>query len=184
MTGHEPYEPGPASGARIEKDGEKWTLVLVRDLRHPPKKVWAALTDPDHLRDWAPFETDRSLGAVGTVKLTWVGTPQAFDVNVTRADAPRILEYGDMRWELEAFGGGTQLTLWHRIDRRFIAWGPAGWHICLDVLDRSLAGEAIPRIVGSEAMRLGGWQRLAAEYAKQLGVELPAWEPGAGKAEA
>ena len=28
--------PGPASGARIAKDGEKWTLVLVRELRHSP----------------------------------------------------------------------------------------------------------------------------------------------------
>jgi len=30
---------------------------------------------------------------------------------------------------------GTRLTLWHNIDRRFIAMGAAGWHICVDVLD-------------------------------------------------
>ncbi len=45
---------------------------------------------------------------------------------MTRADAPKVLEYGDIRWELEAFGGGTRLTLWHSIDRRFISWGAAG----------------------------------------------------------
>ena len=50
------------AGARCEKDGEKWTLVLVRELRHPPKKVWQALTDPAQLREWAPFDADRSLG--------------------------------------------------------------------------------------------------------------------------
>ena len=58
-------QPGPAAGAEVQKDGEKWTLVLVRDLRHPPAKVWQALTDPEHLREWAPFDADRNLGAVG-----------------------------------------------------------------------------------------------------------------------
>src|ERR1022692_1819798 len=122
MTDREQYPPGPASGAQVRKDGEKWTLILVRELRHPPEKVWQALTDPTHLREWAPFEADGSLGAVGnTVKLTWVGTPTSFDTKVTRADALKVLEYGDFRWELEAFGGGgTRLTLWTSIDRRFI----------------------------------------------------------------
>src|SRR4029077_13452561 len=74
MTNHEQYTPGPASGAQVRKDGEKWTLILVRELRHSPEKVWQALTDPAHLRVWAPFDADRSLGTVGTtVKLTTVG---------------------------------------------------------------------------------------------------------------
>ena len=46
MSSREQYEPGAASGAEVQKDGDKWTLVLVRDLRHPPAKVWQALTDP------------------------------------------------------------------------------------------------------------------------------------------
>ena len=45
MTVREQYTPGPASGAQIRKDGEKWTLILVRELRHSPEKVWQALTD-------------------------------------------------------------------------------------------------------------------------------------------
>src|SRR5436309_7983302 len=72
----EQYAPGPARGAEVRKDGEKWTLILVRELRHSPEKVWQALTDPAHLREWAPFDADRSLGTVGTtVKLTTVGAP-------------------------------------------------------------------------------------------------------------
>jgi hypothetical protein len=66
MTDREQYTPGPASGAQVRKDGEKWTLILVRELPHPPEKVWQALTDPAHLREWAPFEADGSLGTVGT----------------------------------------------------------------------------------------------------------------------
>jgi uncharacterized protein YndB with AHSA1/START domain len=140
------YVPGPAYGADvIRKEGEKWTLVLKRELRHSPEKVWQALTDPAHLREWAPFEVDASIGTVRTVKLTWVGNPTPIETRVTRADPPKVLEYNDTRWELEAFEGGTRLTLWTNIDRRFISWGAAGWHISFDVLDHLLIGTPLGR---------------------------------------
>jgi uncharacterized protein YndB with AHSA1/START domain len=169
MIDRERYTPGPASGAQVRKDGEKWTLILTRELRHSPEKVWRALTDPEHLREWAPFESTRSLGTTGTVNLTWLGTSAPIETRVTRADAPKVLEYDDTRWELEPVAGGTRLTLWHNIDRRFISWGAAGWHICFDVLDRLLSGDPIGRIAGGDAMKAAGWQRLVAEYAKQFG---------------
>ncbi len=188
MTDREHYAPGPARGAQVRKDGEKWTLILVRELRHSPEKVWQALTDPAHLREWAPFDADGSLGTVGaTVKLTTVAAPtqQVSETTVTRADAPNLLEYKwgdfDMRWELEALGGGTRLTLWHNIDRRFISMGAAGWHICCDVLDRLLSGTPIGRMVGSDALKFGDWQRLNAEYARQFGIEAPNWPPKAAQ---
>ena len=178
MSSREQYEPGAASGAEVRKDGEKWTLVLVRELPHPPAKVWKALTEPEHLRQWAPFDSDRSLGTVGTANLSTVGakTPLVSESLVRRADAPKVLEFNwggqDIRWELEPLAGrGTRLTLWHNINRGFISMGAAGWHICFDVLGRLLADQPIGRIVGPEVMKLGGWQRLNAEYAKQFGVE-------------
>lgn len=180
MADRAQYTPGPASGATIQKDGENWTLVLVRELRHAPDKVWQALTDPAQLREWAPFDADRSLATAGaTVKLTTVGAPMpnVSEATVKRADAPRELVYDwggrDVRWELEAQGGGTRLTLWAGIDRRFIAMGAAGWHVCLDVLDHQLSGTPIGRLVGGEALKFAGWQRLHAEYAKQFGVTTP-----------
>jgi len=182
MTEREQYEPGPARRAEVRKDGEKWTLILVRELRHSPETVWEALTEPAELRQWAPFEVDGSLGAAGTtVKFQWMGAPAPQDTTVARADAPKVLEYGDIRWELEAQGGGTRLTLWHSIDRRYISMGTATWHICLDVLDRTLGGNPVARIAGPEAMKFGGWQRLNAEYAKQFGVELPSWPQASRK---
>ncbi len=172
MTLRDQYAPGPASGAQIQKGGgEKWALILVRELRHPPEKVWPALTDPAQLREWAPFDADGSLGAVGTVNLTWAANPKAIETRVTRAEAPRLLEYGDLRWELEPLDSGTRLTLWTRIDRRFIAWGAAGWHICFDVLDHLLNGTPIGRIVAGEAIKFG-FQRLNAEYAQQFGIAV------------
>ncbi len=156
--------------------------MLVRDLPHAPAKVWKALTEPEHLRAWAPFDADRNLDTVGTAKLSTVGVPatQVSETEVKRADAPKVLEFNwggqDIRWELEPLGGsGTRLTLWHNIDRRFIAMGAAGWHICFDVLERLLAGDPMGRIVGADAMKFDGWQRLHAEYAKQFGVETPSW---------
>jgi len=179
VTDRELYTPGPASGAQVQKEGEKWTLIFVRELRHSPEKVWQALIDPAHLREWAPFDVDGSLGTVGTtVKLTTVGAPKLLvsETTVTRADAAKALEYNwgdkDIRWELEAFGGGTRLTLWHNIDRGFISMGAAGWHICFDVMDRLLIGTPIGRIVAGEAMKFG-WPRLNSEYARQFGIETP-----------
>src|ERR1043165_3862722 len=109
MTDRQQYTPGPASGAQIRKDGEKWTLILVRQLRHSPEKIWQALTDPDQLREWAPFDADGSRGTAGNTvtRPTW-GAPQTqvTQTRVPRADAPRVLEYswGDhnVRWELES----------------------------------------------------------------------------------
>jgi uncharacterized protein YndB with AHSA1/START domain len=185
MTDRERYIPGPARGAQIRKDGEERVLLLVRELRHSPETVWQAITDPAHLREWAPFEAEGSLGTAGTtVKLTTVGspTPLVSETRVTRADAPKVLEYdwggNDLRWELEPWGDGTRLTLWHKIDRRFIAMGAAGWHICFDVLDHLLSGTPLGRIVGGEAMKFG-WQRLNVEYAQQFGIEMPDWPPQA-----
>ena len=183
------YTPGPASGAQMRKqEGQNWTLILVRELRHSPDKVWQALTDPAHLREWAPFDADGSLGTAGAkVKLTTVGapSPHTTETTVTRADAPKALEYkwggNDMRWELEPLGGGTRLTLWTSINRHFIAMGAAGWHICFDVLDHLLAGQPIGRTVGPDAMKFGNFQRLHAEYARQFGVEMPKWPPKAAQ---
>jgi uncharacterized protein YndB with AHSA1/START domain len=182
MSSRAQYTPGPAAGAEIQKNGEQWTLVLVRDLAHPPAKVWTALTDPAHLREWAPFDSDRSLGSVGTATLTTVGAPttQVSETKVTRADPPHLLQFDwggqDIRWELKPLaGGGTRLTLWHNIDRRYIAMGAAGWHLCFDVLEHLLDGHPLGRMVGVGLMKDGGWQRLHAEYAKQFGIETPNW---------
>lgn len=176
MTTSAPYTPGAAGGIHVEKSGEMWTLVIVRELQHSPENVWQALTDPARLREWAPFDADHNLGVAGTTAtLTTVGapSPHVTETTVTRAERPRLLEYNwggfDMRWQLEPLGAGTRLTLWTNIDRRYIAMGAAGWHICLDVMDRLLDGAPVGRIAGMDAMKFEGWQRLTAEYSRQFG---------------
>ena len=156
--------------------------MLVRELHHPPAKVWRALTEPEELREWAPFDADRPLDSAGPVKLSTVGAPatQVSETRVTRAEPPKVLEYdwggNAMRWQLEPTANGTRLTLWHAIDRNFVSMGAAGWHICFDVLEHLLDGDPIGRVVGGEAMKFD-WKRLNAEYAKQFGIEAPQWPP-------
>lgn len=184
MTTRENYTPGPADVAQVQKaDGDAWTLVLTRHLRHAPPRVWAALTDPAQLREWAPFEADGDLGTAGrTVRLSTVGAPQPHvsATTVVRADAPHLLIYDwggrEMKWQLDATeDGGTTLRLWTSIDRRYIAMGAAGWHVCLDVLDHLLGDSPIGRIAGGDAMQFDGWQRLHRDYAASFGVDAPSW---------
>jgi len=165
------YIPGPADAAIARKDGDLWTLVLTRQLRHTPEKVWRALTDPEHLKEWAPFDADASLAHTGAiVRLSTVGAPSEFisATTITRAEAPHVLEYGwggnDMKWQLEPSSTGTTLTLWAAIDKRYIAMGAAGWHLCLDVLDHLLAGTPLGGSVAGDALKFPGWQRLHNEY--------------------
>jgi uncharacterized protein YndB with AHSA1/START domain len=179
MTKYTNYTPGPANLAHVIKDEEEWMLAIVRELNHPPEKVWTAITDPIQLREWAPYDSDRSLGQVGTVRLTTAGTAQTSDTEVTRAEPPRFLEFtwggNQTRWELEPTENGTRLKLWAKINRNFIAMGAAGWHVCLDVLDHLLNANPIGRIVAQDALQFEGWQRLHQEYAQQFGIEPPTW---------
>ena len=176
MIDREQYTPGPASGAQVRKDGEKWTLILVRELRHAPEKVWQALTDPAHLREWAPFDADGSLGTAGaTVNLTWVGTPRPHRNN---SDASRRSQGAGVR----RYPVGTR-TLWWRHAPDAVAQHRSPLHL----VGRGRLAHLF-RCSGSPSQRnshrphrrwrcdeVRGWQRLNAEYAKQFDTEAPNW---------
>lgn len=172
------FRPTPLAEAGFragENDG--WTLEFVRDLpRHPREKVWAALTDPARLGEWAPYTADRDLASPGPVTLTMIDGEVATDVpaTVTKVDPPALLEYdlgGDtLRWELVEHGGGTRLILRDTLKNR--GWLPkvaAGWHLCLDVADLLLAGTPVGPIRGEEARRFG-WEELNRAYAAKFGI--------------
>ena len=172
MLDHAQYIPGPASGAQVRKGR--------REVDAHSRQRTAPLAG----KSLAGADRSGATARVGALRRRWesgcgwkhgeahLGGNRRGDRNpVTQADAPEILEFGDIRWELEPLGSGTRLTLWHKIDRRFISWGAAGWHISFDVLDRLLDGTPIGRMAGGDA-----WQRLTGEYAKQFGLEAPNWQ--------
>ena len=39
MSKRDKYQPGPAAGAEVHKEGDNWTLVLVRELLRDERKV-------------------------------------------------------------------------------------------------------------------------------------------------
>ena len=143
--------------------------------RQAPSVVWAALTDPAELDQWAPFTAARDLGAPGETVLTLVDGPDKTDIpaSVVRASAPTLLEYtwGDdrLRWELEPSGPGTRLTLRHTLAKPGTdAMVAAGWHLCLVVLRHLLDGSPVGVIRVREALD-HGWEELRDGYAAKLG---------------
>src|SRR3954468_1788119 len=97
---------GPIGDATVVPEGDTWTLIFIRELRHAPALVWQALTDPAEIDQWAPFTAERDLGATGDTELTMVDRDERMTMPATVlvAEAPRLLEYtwGDdrLRWEL------------------------------------------------------------------------------------
>jgi uncharacterized protein YndB with AHSA1/START domain len=168
------FEPGPLADASVVAAGEQWTLIFVRPLPHPPEKVWAALTDPGRLDQWAPFTAAGDLSLVGETTLTMVDGSDRTDLPATvlRAEAPTLLEYtwGDnlLRWELTPADGGTRLTLRHTVAKHDEApMVAAGWHLCVAVLARLLAGDPVGVIRGQDATAYG-WADLREGYAEKF----------------
>jgi len=172
------FDPGPLAAVHAESAGDRWTLVFVKDLRHPPEKVWEALTDPERVGRWAPFECDRDLGTTGPATLTMIDgeTAVPLETTVVRAEPPSLLEYrfgpDILVWELAANADGTRLTLRHTVaDREWLPKVAAGWHLCLLVADRLLDGDPIPVIRGNAAYGYG-FDDLQDGYSRELGVPV------------
>jgi uncharacterized protein YndB with AHSA1/START domain len=160
--------------------GDAWTLVFVRNLDHAPSVVWAALTEPAQLDEWAPVSgrprpgRDRS-GDAHDDRRGHRGAACGDRPPGRRADASRI-HLGDdvLQWELSATDGGTRLTLRHTTETRTgVPMVAAGWHMCLDVMALALDGHPIGAIRGGEALDFG-WQKLHDAYANKLGITAPA----------
>ncbi|WP_067470746.1 SRPBCC family protein [Nocardia amamiensis] len=171
------YQPSPLQQVDLLGDGDHWSLVFTRDFPQTRDAVWTALTNPDELREWAPYTADRPLTTPGPVTLIMMDgdTRQELPGEIAVADQPTLLEFtwgtDVLRWELTDNTFGTRLRLTHQLsDRAMAAMMAAGWHMCLDVAALLLAGTPIGPIVGEEAMN-HGWSDLNKQYAERLNVE-------------
>jgi len=134
---------------RLEQAGDRWQLHFTRRLPHPPEKVWRALTEPEHLKEWFPndIEGERKEGA--TVRHVF-RNDEAPDMEgeIRVFEPPAVLEltWGEdtLRFELRATddGSGTVLDFVDVLeDVGKAARDGAGWHVCLDGLEEHLRGE-------------------------------------------
>lgn len=169
------FELGPLADVTREIGADTATLIFTRTLRHPPERVWRALTEPTEQIEWMPFVSDRSLDGLGPAKLRMTdGSDDAatLDASVLHAEYGRRLVYrwGDdlLTWELVPHGAGTLLTLRHETKTpEHLSSFAAGWHICIAVAERFMDGRPIGRVVGQKAMAFG-WAKLNERYGEKL----------------
>ncbi len=167
----------PSPTATLEQDGERFALRFERSLSHPPEEVWAALVDAGRLHEWhpTPFELGPSPRAGGSVRFIAEAAPvEVGDGQLLEFEPPRRLAYtwfeDELSFELEPQGQGCLLVLRHTFSDRFkAARDAAGWDLCLDRLDASLAGAPVARETGALAPP-DGWQELNAEYQRRFGI--------------
>ena len=160
---------------------EQWQLRFERELSHSPARVWRALTEPDELRKWFPDQIVVSEWKVGA-RLRFQDANakmQPFEGEVLAFQPPSLLEFrwgtDTIRLELAPRGSGCVLTLIDTIDELGkAARDGAGWHVCLDALQRALDGKAVSDS-SSDA-----WNEVHDEYVSKFGPEASTIGPPEG----
>jgi uncharacterized protein YndB with AHSA1/START domain len=125
-------------------DEEANALRFERRLAHPIEEVWEAVSRPEGLGRWFPAGVELDLRAGAAMTFTFPGAEgEPMAGQVVAVDPPRLLEFlweeDRLRFELEPDGDGTLFRLTHQLTRRpGAAKVAAGWHVCVDALDRLL----------------------------------------------
>ena len=154
-------------------------LRFVRQLGHPPAKVWLALTSAEHLSAWFPHTVVVDEWKPGAPLHFTLVRGDSFDGEVIEVEEERVLEFrwgtDYIRFELVPDGDGTQLTLIDTMDELGkAARDGAGWHVCLDQLERHLDATSTDESMPDQ------WRRVHAAYVEQFGPEASAIGPPAG----
>ncbi|MEV6829733.1 SRPBCC family protein [Amycolatopsis sp. NPDC051102] len=160
--------------ATLQTADERPALRLERRLKHPPERVWHAITDPAELAHWFPAEVDVELRAGGAIRFTFPGEDSTTTGRVVTADPPREFTFvwndDTLRWLISPDGDGSLLQFTHTFGRgdpaiAKLAAGrtAAGWDVCLDALDARLAG--------GEAEQPHQWHERTASYVAEFGLD-------------
>ncbi len=147
-------------------------LSMRTTLDAPPGEVWPWLTRPDLLARWSPVVPDRALITAGAAEARESPLSQVVDATVLEVFEPFRLVHrwglDTLVWQLGPADAGTQLQLVHRLTARdSFAEVAAGWHLCLGVLARLIAGRAAERLVGADAVS-AGWASLRDAYRDRI----------------
>jgi uncharacterized protein YndB with AHSA1/START domain len=164
------------------EDRERPTLHFERRLDHPAEAVWRAITQPSELEHWFPSKVEVDLRVGGPMRFEFehmpLDAPITMSGRVTDFDPPRLFAFywgeDHLRFELEPVDDGRACVLRLTVGLEATdkaARDAAGWHQCLDALERTVAGQPIERPHDSEA-----WQEYYAEYTRRgfpTGAEVP-----------
>jgi uncharacterized protein YndB with AHSA1/START domain len=165
---------------RLARRGDRWELTFDRRLPHPPEKVFAALTEPEHLAAWFPsaITGERAVGAKLRFEFRDGADGPPIEGEMLAWDPPRLVEFswGDdtLRFELAPDGDGTRLTFVDTFaEGGKAARDAAGWHTCLDLLAAEVAGA--PLFDSTER-----WREVHPGYVDALGPEAATIGPPPG----
>jgi uncharacterized protein YndB with AHSA1/START domain len=153
----------------LETIDDGWQLRFTRELRHEPETVWRAVTEPEHLAAWFPTTIEGERVAGARLRFAFErGEAEPFAGTMLVCEPLKVLEFtwgtDVLRIELEPTSAGCRLTLIDRIDQLGkAARDAAGWHVCLDALERTLDAEPSPRDA------LDGWATVAPRYRERFG---------------
>jgi uncharacterized protein YndB with AHSA1/START domain len=167
-----------AHGTYTTVDGRP-AVRFERRLAHPLQAVWRMVTEPAELRHWFPCAVELELRVGGPMR--FVFSPDfALDGEVLELDEPRRFAFlwgvDVLRFELAPDGDETLLTLLHVVNEEgeeAAAKTAAGWHVCLDGMERRLAGEEVQPSGGRPTPE---WQARYDEYVAAgvpSGAEIP-----------
>jgi uncharacterized protein YndB with AHSA1/START domain len=135
--------------AMFTRKGEVMEARLSRVLDDSLERVWAALTEPQHLVQWlAPGEIELRPGGAATLNFADSGI--VIDSTVTAIEPLHLLEYSwsgpgepdrPVRWEIEPAGEAVRLDLTLVLPADEDAGRAcAGWAAHLEMLAAALAG--------------------------------------------
>ena len=156
---------------------DRSALTFERRLAHSVERVWRAVTEPAELAHWFPSAMSGHLRPVAALTFEFPdGEMPAMEGEVIEVDPPRRLAFtwGDdvLRIELDPAGDGCLLRFTCLFDDPARASrDAAGWHVCLDTLQRHLGGTPT-QAPGSE--ETPNWRALYEEYQRR---GLPAGAP-------
>jgi uncharacterized protein YndB with AHSA1/START domain len=160
-------------------------LRFERRLSHPIDVVWPAITESPQLESWFPCQVevdDFREGAEMRFRFEDMSLeePSTMTGRVTAFDPPRRFAFywgeDHLDFELEPLPGedACVLRLTVLLDSRDKASRDgAGWHVCLDRLERLVGGEEGPAATGNNER----WRELYDEYQRRgvpAGAEIPA----------
>jgi uncharacterized protein YndB with AHSA1/START domain len=161
-------------------DDGRWQLRFTRALAHPPEKVWRAITKPEHLAHWFPttIDGDRAAGSPLTFRFP-DDQFEPFEGEMLAYEPESVVEFqwgpDTVRLELRPAGDGTELVLLDTLEERGKgARDGAGWHTCLDALERELTGD---RDASDE---MGRWKDVHEHYVESFGPEAATIGPPEG----
>jgi uncharacterized protein YndB with AHSA1/START domain len=127
-------------------------LRFERRIGHPIEAVWEAITEPGQLAQWFPCTVEVDLRVGGQMTFTFLqqqlpDESSTMTGQVTDLDPPRLFAFDwgpdHLRFELDPLADDActlRFTVLIDADEK-AARDAAGWHVCLDALERVLDGD-------------------------------------------